>query len=139
MKNSAQKIFRVLDVNFNRTSEALRVCEDVARFIIDDARIAASYKALRHKIAKNILALPVHYRAIVLARDSETDCGRNSFLIDKEKESVVDVFVKNIKRAGEAIRVIEEFTKLIDKKGAFQFQKIRFAVYVLEKKTIKKL
>ncbi|MFC1809318.1 thiamine-phosphate pyrophosphorylase [Candidatus Omnitrophota bacterium] len=131
--------YRVLDANYNRLREALRVCEDVNRFVLSSNALAISCKRLRHRVTKLILSMPITYREIVSTRDSENDCGRRSFMMDKKKEHIRDVFIRNVKRAEEATRVIEEFTKLIDVKIAFQFQKIRFGIYDLEKKTIAKL
>jgi len=135
----ARPLYRILDANFNRAREALRVCEEVSRFVLSNAPLAASFKRLRHAVTKHLLALPASYRTIVASRDSEGDCGRRSFIVDKKKSSVKEVFIRNVKRAEEATRVIEEFSKLIDHNIAYQFQKIRFSIYDLEKKTIAKL
>ena len=134
-----QLLYRILDANFNRAREGLRVCEEVSRFVLDDTKLASSFKRLRHSVTKHVLSLPASYSTIVASRDSENDCGRRSFVAGKKKSSVKEVFIRNIKRAEEATRVIEEFSKLIDQKVAAQFQKIRFTIYDLEKKTIAKL
>ncbi|MBN1493294.1 MAG: hypothetical protein JW938_04035 [Candidatus Omnitrophica bacterium] len=134
-----QSIYRVLDANYNRVREGLRVCEDISRFFLENDVLAAAYKTIRHKVTKLILLMPAAYRSIVLTRDSENDCGKTSFMPGGKKSSVQDVFLRNIKRAEEATRVIEEFTKMLDEKIAFQFQKLRFSIYDLEKKTITKL
>jgi thiamine-phosphate pyrophosphorylase len=136
---STKAIYRVLDANYNRLREALRVCEDVSRFVITSNALAQTYKRLRHRVTALVLKMPLAYRGVVASRDSENDCGRTSFLRGRKQGSVADVFLRNIKRAEEATRVIEEFTKLIDERLAFEFQKVRFSVYDLEKKTIAKL
>jgi len=41
---------RLLDADFNRAREALRVVEDYARFILDDARLSQAAKQLRHDL-----------------------------------------------------------------------------------------
>ncbi len=38
---------RIIDVNLNRAREALRVVEDYARFVLDDADAAAAVKSCR--------------------------------------------------------------------------------------------
>ncbi len=131
-------VYRVLDANYNRLREALRVCEDIARFILDIPTTAQAYKRLRHQVTRHVLKMPLSYHGIVRSRDSENDCGRTSFVYGGKNCSVLDVFLRNTKRAEEATRVIEEFTKLIDERLAFCFQKIRFTIYDLEKKTITK-
>lgn len=136
MKN--EKIYRVLDANANRAREALRVCEDITRFVLEKPPLTSIFKKIRHEITTVVLSLPTAYRAIVATRDSVTDCGRASVIVDKKKEAVEDIFIKNIKRAEEATRVLEEFAKLIDHEIAARFQKIRFTIYDIEKKTITK-
>jgi len=46
------------------------------------------------------------------------------------------IFKSNIKRAQEAVRVLEEFSKLIDPKLGKLFKAIRFEAYEIEKKLI---
>ncbi len=41
---------RIIDVNLNRAREALRVVEDYARFVLDDADAAAAVKSCRHDL-----------------------------------------------------------------------------------------
>jgi thiamine-phosphate pyrophosphorylase len=136
---STKAIYRVLDANYNRLREALRVCEDVSRFVIASNVLAQTYKRLRHRVTRLVLKMPLAYRGVVLSRDSENDCGRTSFIRGVQKSSIMDVFLRNVKRAEEATRVIEEFTKLLDERLAFEFQKVRFNIYDLEKETIAKL
>ena len=42
---------RILDANFNRAREALRVVEDYARFVLNDAAACGAIKQLRHELA----------------------------------------------------------------------------------------
>ena len=44
------KILRIIDANANRLREALRVCEDIARFILSDKRATQEFKSLRHRV-----------------------------------------------------------------------------------------
>lgn len=43
-------IFRILDANFNRSREALRVMEEYARFVLDDAALTEAIKQARHDL-----------------------------------------------------------------------------------------
>src|SRR5690606_27786054 len=47
---------RIIDANANRAREALRVMEDAARFVLDDADLCADLKSLRHDLAAAISA-----------------------------------------------------------------------------------
>ena len=138
MKVFEKKVYTILDANCNRLREACRVCEEITRFVFDDAILTAQCKKIRHTVTKGVLALPMPYQHIIKTRDSEGDCGKHSFIIDKKKETIEDVFIRNIKRAQEAARVLEEFVKLIDYTIARKFQKIRFALYDFEKKVAQK-
>ena len=44
-------VLRILDANANRAREALRVVEDYARFVLDDAALSGELKQLRHDLA----------------------------------------------------------------------------------------
>ena len=48
------EILRILDVNLNRAREALRVVEDYARFVLDDADAAGAAKRCRHDLRRII-------------------------------------------------------------------------------------
>ena len=125
---------RLIDANYNRAKEALRVSEDIARFLMDDAVLTSSFKQTRHGLTRAILRLPVSYRQIVAARSSADDVGRESAIQDlKRRPSSFDLLVSNIKRAQEALRVLEEFAKIVAPHQAKLFQKLRFKVYELEK------
>jgi thiamine-phosphate pyrophosphorylase len=69
---------RILDANFNRAREALRVLEDLFRFGTNDAAAQASLKRLRHRLAS--LERPLAAR-LLASRDSVHDVGRSSELI----------------------------------------------------------
>src|SRR6059058_6219844 len=45
------RVLRLLDANANRAREALRVVEDYARFVLDDAGLSEELKGLRHELA----------------------------------------------------------------------------------------
>ncbi len=94
---------RVLDANFNRAREALRVLEDLVRFGRDDAPAQARLKALRHRLAA--LEKPRALRWLA-ARDSVRDVGRGSDLPGDGGPGALAS--ANFKRLQEALRSIEE-------------------------------
>ena len=137
MKKSGQTtLYRVLDANANRAREALRVCEDVTRFVLASPSLTRELKRLRHAVTQALGKLPKTYRTMVHARDSVRDCGKRSMICDTKKDTVELLFIRNIKRAGEATRVLEEFVKMIAPAYARSFQRIRFGLYAIEKKTL---
>lgn len=133
-----KELFRVIDANFNRSREGLRVCEEVARFIWNSPDLTKNLKAVRHSISSVLKNAPDTARILNEARDSGRDVGRHS--CHKEEMSRLeysDIFSANIQRVKESLRVLEEFFKLIDKKSSAKFTDLRFKVYEIEKKALK--
>jgi thiamine-phosphate pyrophosphorylase len=134
-----QDALRILDANFNRSREGLRVCEEVARFVMDDAKLTAALKSARHAVSRGLEAFGVPPADLVKSRDSRGDVGKGASKLEKRREGAKGLFVANIERAKEALRVLEEASKLVDAKASVKFKKIRFKVYDIEKQALPKL
>ena len=134
----SQALLRVIDANYNRAKEALRVAEDIARFYLRDARLTARFKRARHDLARALLAFKLPYRKLVEARNSREDVGARSLIRDKKKPGWKDLLLSNLKRAQEAARVLEEFSKMAEPGKTRTFQRLRFRLYELEKESIQK-
>jgi thiamine-phosphate pyrophosphorylase len=133
-------IYRILDANLNRAREGLRVCEDVTRFALDSGALSKELKALRHGIASGMRAMPSGIKRLLEARDSEGDVGKSSRRASEMRRAgSADIFMANMQRAKESLRVIEEFSKIIDARLAVRFRRLRFRAYDIEKKAVKKL
>ncbi len=132
------RILRVLDANFNRSKEALRVCEDILRFVFDSEKISLGLKETRHQVSDNLNLLAINFSQLLRERNVLEDVGRKSFVIELKRKDVRDLFLANMQRAKESIRVLEEFSKLINQKAAVNFKKIRYRVYQFEKEAVKK-
>lgn len=126
----------MVDANFNRVKEALRVCEDVCRFFLDVSVLTRQYKDTRHAITFLVEKLGI--QDMILSREIEHDVGRGTTESELNRENVSDIFFANSQRAKESIRVLEECTKLIDKKTAFELKQLRYKIYGLEKKVIER-
>jgi len=133
-----KNLLRVIDANYNRAKEALRVTEDIARFYFGDAGLTGRYKRVRHDLTKALLGFKVPYRCLVEARNSREDVGRASRVRDKRRPGWKDLLLANLKRAQEASRVLEEFSKMVEPGKAAAFQRIRFRLYELEKESLQK-
>ena len=133
-KIDKQKILRILDANFNRAKEGLRVCEDICRFLLDDPKKTTEFKTLRHRLTNIIETLPL--KNLIKSRDIERDVGKKTFETELQRENVSDIFYANSQRAKESLRVLEEFTKLLNRRRALDLKKIRYEIYGLEKKVI---
>ncbi|MBI4974769.1 MAG: thiamine-phosphate pyrophosphorylase [Candidatus Omnitrophica bacterium] len=133
-------IFRIIDANFNRSREGLRVCEDVARFILNSPKLTKELKAIRHALSAIMREPPIDSRILYESRDVETDVGRRSrFKSEMKRLDSIDIFYANIERVKESIRVLEEFTKLAGAKAPAKFAALRYRVYDVEKRFNKKV
>ncbi len=139
MQKINKNILRVIDANFNRAKEAIRVCEDISRFIFNSKGLTQSFKAVRHNISENVKLLNIELKNLLAERDILKDVGKKNFSLEFRRKNVADIFFANIQRLKESIRVLEEFSKLMNKKAAVNFKKIRYKIYQFEKEAIKKI
>jgi len=146
MQSTKTKTYRVIDANLNRAREGLRVCEEVVRFVLDDALLTRRLKRLRHRITD---VLEKSSGTLLKARDSNSDVGRNRVKDLRMRFSYRDIFLANMERVKESVRVLEEFSKLVNEKAgpvkgkasngaSGSFKRIRFRLYALEKQIIEK-
>jgi thiamine-phosphate pyrophosphorylase len=132
LKISRTYILRTIDANINRLQEALRVCEDIARFILSDISLASQCKRMRHRVKSLVKRLP---QELIKTRDIQGDIGKDTKDEELRRADVKEIFVANLQRAKEASRVLEEFTKLLETEVAVGFKTLRYQLYHLEKKT----
>ncbi len=138
VKKNERILCRIIDANYNRSKEALRVLEDLIRFSNGAVRLSTGLKRARHHLTTALLSLPVSYRQIVACRDTQSDSGKKSLIRDKKKVSLADLLAANLQRSQEALRVLEECSKVINAPAARKFQKLRFDLYELEKNCLAK-
>ncbi len=134
------KEIRLFDANINRAKEGLRVVEDLFRFGLDDYEISKELKNLRHSLQNIVDESEISEKDRLLARDSIGDVGLSiKSASEMKRESIESVFLSNIRRASESLRVLEEVSKLISPKSAEEFKLIRYKVYDMEKSLYPKL
>ena len=131
------QIQRVVDANYNRAKEGLRVCEDVCRFVRDDEKSTASFKKLRHDLTRAVQIFG--FKDIVASRDIVRDVGRKTIAAESCRSSIADIFYANVQRVKESLRVLEEFAKLKDAAVASDLKKLRYTVYDIEKNALKRM
>jgi thiamine-phosphate pyrophosphorylase len=135
-----REIFRIIDANFNRSREGLRVCEEVTRFVWNSPALTKELKSVRHSITQILKDTPATSKILFETRDTRSDVGRKERKKSEMKRlGYSDIFGANIERAKESLRVLEEFFKLIDKDDSAKFTKLRFKVYEIEKKALSHL
>lgn len=138
MKKSA--ILRTLDANLNRFREALRVCEDITRFVLEDAPSTARLKKIRHEAFSAISdSVKIKYPSLVLSREAGNDVGKKSLEKELKRSGTSDILGANMQRAKESVRVLEEFSKLEDPGMAERFKNIRFKLYDVEKTLVERV
>jgi len=125
-------IYRVIDVNFNRSKEGLRVTEEFFRFVIKDDNLREKLRRLRHKLDE-ILKKDDFLKKLLQARDIQRDSGKKSDELEFSGRDKKDILFINFQRIKESLRVLEEFFKIIDKDKAKMIKKMRFQVYRIEK------
>lgn len=126
-------VLRVLDANCNRAREGFRVAEDVARFILNDSRLLNRLKKLRHEVTAAEKSLFKSHQVRFAARDVEKDLGKsNREKSEKVRTNPKDLLKANLKRAQEALRSLEEFSKLIRHPSSAKFKKMRYECYRIE-------
>lgn len=122
---------RILDANANRAREALRVMEDAARFALNDAALCGQLKELRHELRRILETLPPGW--LEVNRDTAGDVGTGlEGTGEQRRAGLADVATAAGKRAGEALRVIEETAKIVAPAAAPQVEALRYRLYVLE-------
>ncbi|GJM25636.1 MAG: thiamine-phosphate synthase [Phycisphaerae bacterium] len=125
-------VARVIDANFNRAREALRVMEDYARFALDDEALAKRLKDMRHGLAAAVAMGDAD--ALMLARDTVGDVGTTNETKSEYRRSDIESVVRAAgKRLGEALRVIEEYGKTFDEAMARRVEQLRYSGYDIEK------
>jgi thiamine-phosphate pyrophosphorylase len=131
-------VFRIIDANYNRAREALRAIEEFCRFGLNSEQLSGKIKNLRHQLSQNISLLDS--AKLIASRDTENDVGKDSKRASEMKRTdATDIFMANIQRVKESLRVLEEFSKIVDRRLAIRFRRIRFKTYDIEKRTIKRL
>jgi thiamine-phosphate pyrophosphorylase len=131
-KKLDKNIYRVIDANFNRAKEGLRVCEDICRFVWNSRSLTKQFKDLRHALTG---VVSVAWRDEgVRTREVLRDQGRFSIRTELTRSGVADIFYANSQRVKESIRVLEEFAKLFDPQQAEALKGLRYRVYILEQK-----
>ena len=128
-------VWRAIDASANRAAEAIRVLEDVARFVLDDVGLTSLAKGLRHELA----AALAHggFQSRIALRDVSGDVGAGMAKPGAlPRASVADLVAANAARATQAVRSLEECVAVVAPEAAAAFERIRYRLYALERGTI---
>jgi thiamine-phosphate pyrophosphorylase len=136
-------LLRICDANCNRAREAFRVLEDYARFSLNSSSISESLKQLRHDFQRATESLQA--RAVAF-RDTAHDVGTGiKTETEQSRKSLASVVTAAGKRLSEALRTIEEYSKVSGAQEADfppqggrarQIESIRYRFYDVEKQIL---
>jgi len=134
MKTSGERatLLRILDANANRAREAIRVLEEYARFVLEDATLSQRCKLMRHTLQQSVALLTEQAGNIpvMLFRDTPGDVGTAlTTSSEVSRNSSVDVLQASANRLSEALRTLEEYGKQNSPAFAKQIEKLRYDSY----------
>ena len=121
---------RMVDANANRALEGILVCEEIVRFGLESPRMFRRLRTLRHAVGQAVRRLPVAPADLLRARHSRRDIGRRVF--GSRASSLDGLLLMNFQRAKEALRTLEECTRLLAPRQTAAFQLLRFRTYEAE-------
>jgi len=125
-------VLRVIDAAANRAGEGLRVVEDYLRFVQDDVLLTRRCKELRHELAAALARFADADRHA--ARETEADVGTTFSLADERgRADLGQVVNASFKRIEQALRSLEEYTKVVDRAAAAKLERLRYRTYTLER------
>jgi thiamine-phosphate pyrophosphorylase len=123
--------WRAIDASANRTREGLRVVEDYVRFALDDRHLTGELKQLRHDLTEVLQEFPRD--RLHAARDTEGDVGTQiSTQAEWRRDDILAIVEANFGRTAEALRSLEEFSKLVSPNTSKRIERLRYRLYTLE-------
>jgi thiamine-phosphate pyrophosphorylase len=124
--------FRIIDANYNRAREALRLMEEFCRFALSCPALSSRAKQLRHELAAAIGRLDAG--RILASRDTEGDVG-TALRPDGQlqRANLADCVAAAGARLSEALRTLSEVIQIFDEQTARLIESLRYAAYTLEK------
>lgn len=131
---------RIIDANFNRIGEGLRLLEEIARLMLDDSQLTQQLKTLRHDLIRSD---PSFNRQLIQSRQAESDIGADMDVPGEEKEKELPlVLVANARRVQESLRTLEELAKVPNaavRLDSDKFRQARFNLYTIEQELMSRL
>ncbi len=124
--------YRIIDANFNRAREAVRVVEEFCRFVLNSSSLTERAKRIRHELSSAIDKLDAGQ--LISGRDVLGDIGLGK-MVDKQlvRGNLKDCFTAGCKRLTEALRALAEVSQSLDRSVAETMEKLRYTAYTLEK------
>ncbi len=126
-----RSVYRILDANLNRAREGLRVIEEYLRFVREDQRNSWQVKQWRHTLREIVERLGAE--KLLAARSTDTDVGKDlPSPSNSAKITPHAITEAGFKRLQEALRVIEEYSAVVEPLVNHLAGKMRFEIYQFE-------
>ncbi len=128
---SEQIIYRILDANLDRAREAIRTIEEWCRFGLENRDLCDRCKQMRQTLGQ------WHREEFRRARNTDDDPATDlSHAQESQRTDIQAVLRANMARLQEALRVLEEYSKVIDPQMGEAVKQMRYGVYSLESELI---
>jgi len=125
-------VYRIIDANFNRAREAIRVMEEFCRFALNSGPLTERAKQLRHELSACLNKLDAS--RLISSRDTLGDVGVGKTVSNQlHRTDINDCFTAGCKRLTEALRVLSETTQTLNPSVAETIENLRYTAYTLEK------
>jgi len=121
------RLYQIIDANLDRAREGLRVLEDWARFGLGENDCVAKIKNFRQILGKNHLEIYKKSRNYI-----EDQCKGLTHQEQIKRRNPEQIISSNAGRVQEALRVIEEFSRLHNYGLSKIASEIRYEIYNLE-------
>ena len=121
------RIYQIIDANLDRAREGLRVIEDWARFGLGKEKYVQRIKNFRQILGKNHLEIYKQSRNHI-----EDKCKGLTHHEQIKRKTSDQIISSNSGRVQEALRVIEEFSRLHNPELSKIASEIRYEIYTLE-------
>ncbi|MBD2178228.1 thiamine phosphate synthase [Pseudanabaena sp. FACHB-1998] len=129
---SQQIVYRILDANLDRAREAIRTIEEWCRFGLENVDLCDRCKQMRQELAQ------WHREEFRRARNTTDDPATGlSHAQEVSRADVQAVLRANMGRLQEALRVLEEYGKVVDPHLGEAMKQMRYQVYILESELVK--
>ncbi len=125
-------VCRIVDANFNRAREAIRVVEEFCRFALNSTALSKRARRFRHELCGAIGKLDEG--RLISSRDTPGDVGVAQ-VVDNQlgRGDLRDCLTAGCKRLTEALRTLAEVIRIENQRLAETIEKLRYDAYTLEK------
>ncbi len=130
--NNNRNVDQLIDANLDRAREGLRVIEDWCRFVLKNKQFVIKTKDWRQQLGKK------HHEIYKEARHSISDEANGlTHPSQKNRKDPLQIVIANFARVQEALRVLEEFSRLTDTELSEISSVIRYQLYDFELDVLK--